>query len=276
MILDWYSYCETVHSTKKLLTKDPADHKSLFKQEIFYVRYLIYKKHYTKLQCYTEWRKIKNGRANILKKDPDQLAIEFFNIYQAANRINRIPGPLSEIIIFKDEVDYLNSLQVPKWIKEFWMAELIYYKFATQIYSQVELTPTVLSWCLRQVTDLKASNRTFFDHRDQIGKYNAQFEVIKINNLNNHEYNIMTPKFLNTDNKSPVLIINNLDQIKTGIKLIKDNYEICENCGKKFIKSSKSQTQLCTGCYKKYRRKYKTEKQKKYDDQKSLEKIREN
>ena len=260
MILDWTTHCYYVYKTREFARDDPSDNKSLFSQETHYLKYWILKGLDFK-QIYLQWIRIKNGMAAAFKDDPEMQVATFGKIYQAAQNITEKPFKQHyvPIKIYQSEIVFLNNIKAPKWVKQYWLIMLIYWKFASQHTKYVEINTTLCNWAMRQ-TDLK--DKFFGHHQDTIAQYNRLEDgyvlssgIVNRRNIRNFWFGWAIEK-----SNEEFVEIKSLDKCKKALKLIDENTKICPKCGKKFIASAKSKTDLCPECYRLERRLYKTKK----------------
>ena len=255
MILDWNTHCYKIHTTRKLRRDDPSDNKSVVSQEAHYLKYLARKKR-SYPEIYLFWTKIKNGTASVFKDDPEQQVATFAKIFRASTNIpdkafEQHYGPVK---IYESEIRFLNSVQAPVWVKQYWLIMLIYWKFAAQHTKNVEINGTLCNWAIRQ-TDI--ANKRYGRHQDEIAKYNCsveghvmQSDIYKRKNSRKYWFDWALEK-----SDEVFVEIKNLDNVKKALKMLDGNTLVCPNCGKKFIASSKQHTDLCPKCYKSQRKK---------------------
>jgi len=166
MIVDWARNCETIWNTKRLSTDTPEDIRQLFKQELIYLRYLVDVRKYTKEECRSEWEQLANGSASMCLADPEDLSRGFAHTWSKAASFNIDPyhydRPLQPIQIFQSEINFINSLPVPLWARQYWCALLVYYKFQRQNLTsdkEVTKTRTVTQWACRHCSGI--SNKKY-------------------------------------------------------------------------------------------------------------------
>ena len=260
MILDWSTHCYKIYKTKKVCRSDPSDNKSIFSQESHYIKFLTLRG-MTYKDAFFQWVKIKNGMASVFKDDPEQQVATFARIYRSSTNISdkvfkQHYGPIK---IYQSEINFLNSVQAPVWTKQYWMAMLVYWKFASQHTKNVEINGTLCNWAMRQSC---AANKKFGRHQDEIAKYNydgnryvLRSGIAKIKNKRIYWFDWALDK---SDEKFVEII--NLDKIKKVLTMLVERSLVCPKCGKKFKASCRQQTDMCPDCYKKVRRQYKTKK----------------
>lgn len=256
MIVDWFRNCKKIEETHLLSDEDPSDNKIRFRQEIVYVNYLLHVKNFTEQEAFDDWCAIQNGVASLFKDDKEQLNIEFRRILNKGqkNKYTKLnyKAELKPITIYQQEVDFLNSLNVPVWIKQYWGCLLFYYKFERQNVKRVEKSPTLNAWCIRH-TEYKRKNYGG-NCQDIIARHkmNLSQEVIQdFVKLGRDTYPSYVPAFKQKKGKV-YKKYSVIDEIDDFLLSIVPNTKVCANCGKTFVVSSKSKRKLCDECYKEY------------------------
>lgn len=259
MIINWKKHCEKVRETRLLSTKDVSDKKKTYEQEVMFVKYLLFIGK-DKTACFAEWSRIKNGIAHEFKKDIEQQLIQFRYIYNAALRTSDelLMANLEPVVIYQEEVDYLNSLNAPSWMKQYWAIMLVNYKFQKQLFPKVKYNATLRAWAFRQI---KGIQQRYSNHAESIRK---QEEAIGTKIINSYVYNDRKARIYYNmsccqESGTPALELKDIDEAKKILTLISKNSKVCSVCGKHFTINSKTKRDLCDNCYKKYRRTYKTE-----------------
>lgn len=253
MIVDWYNNCKKIHRSK-LINLSGQDKRHKIKQEIVYLAFLRDHLHFNNQRIFKEWKKIKNGVAALFATDTEQQLIEFYHLYKKSSsekytKLN-YSRPLDPINIYEEEINFLNSLEVPLWVKQYWLSLLFYYKFACQSSHRVQISSSLNNWAINNCTAI--IDERYSDKQDLIAKYKIKIKKPIINYLpktSQEHYNCYEMSFL--QNNGRVLgKYKNINQINDAIKLLKETLYICPKCGCKFIKSSRSKTDLCPECYK--------------------------
>ena len=254
MILDWSRHCYKIHQTRKLSRDDPSDNKSIFSQEAHYIKFLSLKG-LPYRDIYFQWAKIKNGMASVFKDEPEQMAATFARVYKTSLNIadKVFKQHYSPVHLYKSEIQFLNSIKAPVWVRQYWTAMLIYWKFASQHSKNVVINATLCNWAMRQ-TSLK--DNYFGHHQDEIAQYNCvdgkyvlSTGIAKRKNSRTYWF-----EWLKDCSDEKALEIKNLDSVKKSLKIITGNKLICPECGREFTRSAKSKTNLCPTCYEKLRK----------------------
>ena len=163
---------------------------------------------------------------------------------------------LAPVSIFSSEVIFLNSLDVPLWVKQYWFTLLFYYKFAVQISAKVYKTPTLNAWCIRN-TDYK-DKRYGSKCQDKINSYQQEISdtIIRISSpVAGEKYGSYVPTFLQTTG-DVVMVAASINDLSAALRLITPPVIVCTSCGTIFEKKPKSKRTMCDNCYKEWRRKY--------------------
>lgn len=273
MILDWSSHCYKIHTTHLLSRDDPSDNKSVVSQEAHYVKYLM-RKERKYAEIYLFWAKIKNGTAAVFRDDPEQQVATFAKIFKASLNIpdRSFEQHYTPVKIFESEIKYLNDIQAPVWVKQYWLVMLIYWKFASQHTKNVEINGTLCNWAMRHTS---VKDKRYGLYQDKIAQYNClkeghvmQTDIYKRKNSRKYWFDWSTEK-----SDEEFVEIKNLDNMKKALKLLSGIELKCPICGKRFVATSRQHTDLCPKCYKIKRRQYKTQKQLQYDRSKKIDPI---
>lgn len=262
VIIDWVKNSQEIQKTKKLRLDEPCDRKVAFKQEIVFVQYLLDTCGYSREKCFKTWLRIENGTAAKFEGDAEAQKIEFAIIWRKiANdqyRKSFYTTHVQPIQIFKEEIDFLNSLDAPLWMKQYWGALLFYYKFASQIYDRVSKTSTLNAWCI-QHSSYKKKNyggkcQDLIAHK-ALELRKRGVEIIQDSAMEriSERYPTFVPLFSVKTGTAPAGF-NDTADIDKFLSLIHVSQVQCPECGGFFELSSYKKTPLCPECYKKLRR----------------------
>lgn len=265
MIIDWVDNNNRIFKTKQLADEDASDRKISFRQEIVYIAFLVNEKKYTREQCFKEWRRLKNGQASHFADDKEQQQIAFdrvWNKVQDERAQARYTAKILPITIFKSEIDFINGLDAPLWMRQYWAALLFYYKFAIQFYPTVQKSTSLNAWCLRHTVYKKKNYGG--NCQDLLSEKQRKLGNGIIQNnmpVGKDRYPTYVPLFLAADKSTDVVqTFARLNQIDEFLALIKPPSAICTMCGKEFTLSSYTKRQVCEECYKAYRTQYYAQK----------------
>ena len=275
MILDWSRHCYKIHQTRKLSRDDPSDNKSIFSQEAHYIKFLSLKG-LPYRDIYFQWAKIKNGMASAFKDEPEQMTATFAKVYRTSLNIadKVFKQHYEPIHLYKSEINFLNSIKAPIWVRQYWMTMLIYWKFASQHTKNVEINSTLCNWALRQTN---IANTKFGRHQDEIASFNKTDNGYVLSSGITKKKGGRTYWFdwANKEKDEVAIEVKNLDNIKKALKLIVENKQTCPVCGKQFAFGGKCKRLLCPTCYRKERKKLINAAAKKYYHTKKSDKIEE-
>lgn len=267
MIVDWARNGEQIYQTKRLTLEDFADRKTTFRQEIMYIKYLQEALGFNKEQCQQEWKQIINGSAADKINDPDECKIFFnflwgratspqYNKFQCAKK-------LDPITIYQEELDFLNALQTPLWVKQYWCAMLIYYKFQKQnlpantVFIQRNWLASL--WAL-SLTDSK--EKRYSNLQDTIAQWQLRQGVPVMKYLVNGTLNLYHPEFI-CDQGHVCIQIDNIEQSAIVLTYLVNQIR-CSNCGEWFTRSEHCQRTLCLKCYTDMRKQRDAQNKRKY------------
>ena len=263
MIVDWAKHCENIFTTKMLAREDPSDNKSYHKQEIIYLKFLRDVGGYSDSQCFQEWKALKNGTAAeaggsddaTLKYTYDRIRDQSVFMYKQVEYKKR----LAPVHIYQKEVDFLNGIDAPVWIRQYWLVLLVYYKFVSQLYSRVYKSPTLNSWSIRQ-TEYK-DKRFGSKCQDKISKCQIDMgeEIMIISlPLRGEKHPSYVPKFIETEGAVARMVVS-MENVGEALDLIQGMVGTCTECGATFPKNPKTKRNLCEKCYRKMRLEYFTQ-----------------
>lgn len=262
MIIDWVKNSKEIQKTKRLRVEEPCDRKVSFKQEIVYVQYLLDVCGYDRDQCFKAWKQIKNGTAAKFKGDPEAQKIEFLIIWRKIGndqfRKPHYTKSVEPIVIFEEEIEFLNNLDTPLWMKQYWGALLFYYKFAVQIYERVFKTSALNAWCIYHSSYKKKNYGGNCQDRlaSKLIELKAEhIEVIRDLPVQKVSESSPTylPMFLVERGRNP-RVFTDVNQIDSFLSMLSVAKSTCPQCGAPIQLSSYKKTTLCPQCYKSYRR----------------------
>ena len=254
MIVDWFENCQKIYKTGTLTTEDPSDRKIVHRQEIVYLVFLRTVLHKSEEECYNMWRAIRNGTASIYARDEEQLRNRFCLAYNKSQQKKyadiKLDAPLVPVVIYKEEVDFLDDLDAPRWVKQYWAALLLYYKFAGQTTGRVQKSSALNAWCIRHV-DYKKKNYGG-KCQDIIAKYKMQAGrqiILDFPARMTESYPCYRPAFIKYRG-TPVLVCRNVGEVDRLMNMIPDSTRACLRCGTRFSVTARTQRSLCSACYK--------------------------
>ena len=171
-----------------------------------------------------------------------------------------------EIVIWQEEIDYINSLPIAQWIRQYMFILILHVRTTgNELYDYLPLGD------YRKF--LSTTNEHVSEMKDTLMKILRQYDFVKDVEIEEHHDILETfDEYGNPcDVEYDVVIKNNRLQIKSPIckyggeigyryKTILDGLKdlqeikdtcICSECGKEFEFNNKTQTSICRECYKK-------------------------
>lgn len=255
MIIDWINTCDIIYKTNHILETDQSERKIKLRQEIVYIRYLREYKHLNKMGSFNKWKILHGGIADLIGEDENELEYRFDLLWTSSlnqkYNTKEYNTEIKPITIYQSEVDFLNNLDAPLWIKQYWGALLFYYKFESQKTSVVYKNSTINAWCIRH-TCFKSKNYGG-NCQDIIAKYKKQNSVDIIKDYIVASTPAYKPMFAVNDGEVFGKYVN-IDEIDQFINSIQQGFKKCELCGSSFKISSKTKRKICDLCYIKKRR----------------------
>lgn len=264
MIVDWYDNCVKIHRKHKLSDTDQSDRKYSVKQEVVYLIFLHSVLNLEKDDCYSYWCKITNGTAAVYNTDKEEQQSVFDRLWMKSQKHKyvdvSVTARLKPVHIYQTEVDYINALVAPLWVKQYWLCLLLYYKFAVQLSPVVQKTQTLNSWCIRQVDYKKKSYGGKCQDliADWMHRNNKPVFATYASNSSKDRSPLYKPMFLNEQGEVAITC-NKISGIKRVTKLACGNVVKCPSCGCNFVVNPKTKRVLCENCYTEERKRKKAE-----------------
>lgn len=236
VIFDWES-----NSLKIMETGRYSTNNRQYLEQLNLISLLI-EQGYDKQSIYSIWKNTDSLILSKIKDDIDEIDFVFNRIYLNAKSWKVSKG--NQIKIYQEEIDYINSLEVLPWIKEYLLALLSVYKF----YSK--------PWCL-----YSEDIRRFCFSTTYYGRERDKMRIHLSDCLNRYEpYRIYTGENgayfkcnFAKETGELLVTIEEPRQVQETFKYIK-NEKVCNECGNKFEYNSKTiRNELCPECSKKLR-----------------------
>ena len=248
MIFNWYQNCNTVWQNKHYTDNDAYDHKTIRKQETYLIRYFISVCKYSVDATYERWLMVSGGTADLFKHDEEQCRLEFNALLKAARKIPT-DGFNSEKVfvrLYQHEIDYLNQLDAPLWVRQYWLGMLFWYKYVDLQYPQVKASVSVEGWIFRQIdqehefkykhTEINSwSRKNGIPFKKDVAKSGP---IIKADWTGRRE----------GENKV-VLVIKDPSEFIDHFNLLVSGTKVCKVCGRRFDFSSKTKRDICEKCW---------------------------
>lgn len=186
----------------------------------------------------------------MFKHDKEQCRIEFQHLVNSARKIPEKSFNMKKptIRVYKSEIDYLNKLDAPYWVRQYWLGYLLWYKFMLSQYSTVSSSVSVEGWIYRQID----TEHDFKYKHTEINAWNRK-------NNNPFKKNVGTKGTYSliewvgpTDKMDRVLgIYHDPSEFKQFLPLLKRGTRVCPICGAEFDFSSKTKRDVCEKCWQK-------------------------
>ena len=155
---------------------------------------------------------------------------------------------LQPVIFYQEELDYLNGLEAPMWVKQYWCAMLIYYKFQKQNlpdeYPFVQRTWLVSLWAL-SLTNSK--EKRYSNLQDVIAQWQMRQNVPVMQYDIRDTINLYRPAFICNDG-TIIAQIDDINEVQSIMGLILDQI-CCIDCGTWFARNFHCRRKLCSACY---------------------------
>lgn len=268
MIVDWKKNCDSIYESKKLTSGDRWDKKSYGKQKLVYLNFLVKVKKMTREECFEEWKKLDSEKEKAEKFSfSDEELQEDFESFLRLSRLKEYSSmnfrkELKPVKIYSVEMKFINGLNAPLWIRQYWGAMLFYYKFESQNTVRVEKKPSVNSWAINHT--VYKDKRYGANCQDEIARYSLADpkNPVLVNFLSGRNESRLNyvPSFMSNRGRI-VGVYNSIEEIDDFISLIAPTRSTCSSCGALFETTSKTKRSLCEKCYEEYRRKYNATKE---------------
>lgn len=238
-IFDWIE-----NSEKILRGEGYSTFHSRFKEQVALVRYLL-DAGYSKESIYEKW-KWTNPKEIMFEEDEEEKRRIFGRVWRHSKRWeNRLYGP---IIIYQEEIDFINNMSVILWIKQYILTMLCVYKYYHQTWCCY--TNRIKCFCYSKTYVQNEREEYTLKMCDCLKNYAPYTTVIHGNNV---AFKMNFAQAIGT----PLTTIKNPLQCQALFKYLKDT-RVCPCCGKTFeVNSAKLRRELCDDCYRKQRSKKK-------------------
>lgn len=239
-IFDWEENCRKIIQTKRYTTNSHQ-----FREQAVLFRYL-HNLGKTKDEIFDFWKTTDSKLLQQANNDEEDINYIFGKLWSASSYWKMTSN--YSIKIYQQEIDYINSLPVYLWLKQYLLALLCIYKFYGKKWCKYD--SKIKAFCF-SVTSAKRERE---EHKEKIKncleKYHP-YELSLIDTTVSFKIN-----FLCKDIKAtPIKEILNPRYIEEIIPLIK-NERKCEQCGEVFTYSSQTlSATLCESCRRKQRHK---------------------
>lgn len=236
MIFDWEENCERILNGEGYTT---SNHQ--FMEQAVLFRYLMDKGH-TKDEIFDLWLSTDSQLLQKLKADNEEINFMFGKLWSSASRWKMTSYP--PIRLFQKEIDFINSMEVLRWVKEYILTLLCIYKFFGKKWCKYD--SKIKAFCF----SVTSHGRERDEHKLKISECLNKYQPYEISMFDTTLSFKMT--FVQ-DEGEEVATIKNPRHIYEVFNLIKCE-KTCEQCGSIFSYNSKTiANKLCPTCSKKKR-----------------------
>ena len=120
-IFDWKENSEKILDGEGYTT-----HRHQFMEQTMLCRYLI-DRGYNRFEIFDLWRESRPLTVQAFENDSDEVSFIFERVWEAA-QYKHIKS-YKEIIIYQEEIDFINSMEIFLWMKEYLLTMLCVYKY---------------------------------------------------------------------------------------------------------------------------------------------------
>lgn len=242
-IFDWKSNCENILKTGEYTTRNHQ-----YTEQVVLFRYLI-DRGLAQDEIYEKWSNTNSILYNKIKDDSVEINFHFWRIYRMAQKWEI--KTYNKIIIYKSELDFINSMNVVRWIKEYVLTMLCIYKYYG------------LSWCKYDKDIKRFCYSVTYQKRERVKTIEKLSEAFNKYNICTFTVASSVPHYkINfiSNVKDDVIVgqIDNPRQAPDLMGLIKCE-RVCPVCGKTYEYTSKNyHIDMCPECVKheRYKRNY--------------------
>lgn len=229
-----------IENSKRLLNTSKLQFKFLWKYKEFgwMIKYLE-NLGYEEKDIYLQWKKCYILNYGDCFEEED-LEKEYSKIKQKITKKIDVLFSGEEIVFYEEEIEIINSIVCPKWIKEYFIILLGYFKFIGSADKYVSLGSIPRNTLL-----------VYFTSKKRQGDYETQaiYDFARKNNLIDiSDDGKILLKFVKFAGKE-VLRLKTSADLKEACAFIK-NIKKCSCCGKEFEYNSHCQRDLCLECWK--------------------------
>ena len=253
MIFDWFENSRRMLKERKSTTDDEWDRRRIWKQEICMLRYLRFNLGKSKDECVKEWKGLKGGTAELYANEPLELDGYLLAQWKKANELGALER-LPNIPITEGEVDYLNSLPAPLWVRRYWARLLLYVKSKILSREPPEHDPYVCAYFMRNIG---ATSRPR-DVEATVRRWSLRCGIPfpeKVLHKNNYVSSVYDPRWLGG---GKTVIVLRLGEFGPLDGLLDKKTFRCQRCGRKIELTRTNQVCLCPACREHQRRQDKT------------------
>lgn len=198
---------------------------------------------YSKDEIFSLWIETDSLLLKKIGDDENQRDKYFGKLFADSTKYKIEKG--NRIDIYQSEIDFINSLVVLPWIKEYLLAILCVYKYMG--YESCEYNKKIRNFCFSCTSINKEQEYCCLKIKEALDKY----KFYSVYNYNNKAF--FKINFCDNSNGKKICSISNPRNVLTIMKFLSNNKR-CEKCGNIFEYNSKSiKNKLCPNCHRKNR-----------------------
>jgi len=206
-----------------------------------------------------QWEPIYNTRYN--KEDIGDynyyINKHFDMVYNRGKNVS-LDKTLSKIIIYQNELDYINSLPAPKWFREFILLFLGHCKTTKNYIYDYAPTKDYMGYLSLHTKNRDAITMTIYDKLKTLGLWEEITVITKTSSKYFEEEEDSDIKFrfslpVKQGGDIAYQFDRQIDLIK-NLDIIHNRYR-CDICGREFEINNRTQRTVCDACYKNNRKK---------------------
>lgn len=246
-IYNWYENCEYILKTQQYTTNIKS-----FYEQIVFITYLR-NQNKTKEEIYNIWQNTLSPQILILKEEESNIEISlvFKILWEKSEKCVVFKIKTFPIKIFKEEIDYINSLFCEHWFREYLLGLLFFHKFFN--IDHLVLTKEINKDILHTINKKELNERQIKLANEYRKKYSLY--TSKVHRINGKQERVMKINYCLTEGNIINTFKNPLE-FKEIFNLLSEGTQTCETCRKTYEITSNNKKNLCLDCYKTSRQKY--------------------
>lgn len=247
MVIDWYRNATRILSGKRLYDADKWDRRMKRAQEVNYLRFLIQRFGASRDFAWKEWRRIENGTAKDLSYDEWAVERAFDRQWKQALALSATPLPerLPDVDVTFEELAYLDSLDAPIRVKQYWLDLLVVLKTKRAMGERLTPDKAIESYLMDWNLHLERADAAF----RYVNKWSLRCGVPFPMSVSNGAPRYVMPDWAMRGSKRFTVSLSQVDALYSLCGLLDRRSFHCPKCGGRFAKAEKAKTDLCGKCY---------------------------
>jgi hypothetical protein len=258
MIFDWVKNSERVLMAGKLLSDDKWDRRHFYQQQECLVYFMIVErnKNTSAEKPFTKIDHLEKTWESIMAKSdkdfryltPSARKSDFTTLMRRAYYLESefTQKREKDIPITRSEINYINSLQAPRWFRKYVLLILAYYKFQKEYDRTAFIPKEISSWAYEQArsSERVAQNRI---HKSNLWPQNAKCgKPIMVKPVSGKVGLVI--EWASRDGLDAAFSFKTPDEVVTHFERIDSWMAVCPRCGSSFEASNKQKSDLCPEC----------------------------